>query len=79
MLLRWTYRVLCAMLCCIVCSCNVHEWPEYKGPIDLRLNFIFHTDLPQYLVIDETLSRSSTSPYDYDVRYIVDCIKEAIC
>lgn len=72
MLLRWTYRVLCAMLFCIVCSCNVHEWPEYKGPIDLRLNFIFHTDLPQYLVIDETLSRSSTSPYDYDVRYIVD-------
>lgn len=69
---RWLYRLLSAMLLYIACSCNVHEWPEDYGPIDLRLNFIFHTDLPQYLVIDETISRASTSPYDYDVRYIVD-------
>lgn len=61
-----------ALVALVGFSCNVHEWPEPGSPIDLRLKLDFDTDMPQYMVIEHTLSsRSSTSPYDYDVRYIV--------
>ncbi len=69
---RFIKILLGAMVALLGFSCNVHEWPEPGDPIELRLKLDFDTDLPQYMVIEHTLnSRASTSPYAYDVRYIV--------
>lgn len=53
-------------------ACNVHEWPKSEGKARVKLNLDFNTDIDEYLTIyADDLGRSSRSPEDYDVRYVV--------
>ncbi len=53
-----------------VLSCRVHEWPDESTPADLRLDFVFATDLPPYLDIKYETKDAVTAD-DYDFRYTV--------
>lgn len=54
-----------------VSSCKVHEWPNPSTPADLKLDFVFSTDLPPFMEVNYDPTKVSASPEDYDFRYQV--------
>lgn len=68
-------KYLCiAFLSAFVLSSCVHQWPEAQdAPVVLKLNY--DTELPIYKVVD-WISKASSDPEDYDVRYIIKAFPE---
>ena len=71
-IMKYSIMSVIAVFLLSLSACNVHEWPKSEGKARVRLNLDFNTDIDEYLTIyADDLGRSSRSPEDYDVRYVV--------
>lgn len=79
----YIYRLFVPVVtgCLLLCgSCDVHEFPsadDEPATHEVTLHLNFHTDLPQYRVVEYTRTRAaSTDPDDYDLRYLIHIYKD---
>lgn len=69
--IRLHIMIMIAFMSFSFMSCNVHEWPGEEPKANIKLNLDYNTSIDEYLTMYTDLGRTSRSPEDYDVRYII--------
>lgn len=70
--IRYNILIMIACMSLSFMSCNVHEWPGEESKVNVKLNLDYNTSIDEYLTMyTDLLGRTSRSPEDYDVRYII--------